>query len=334
MPYLDVNSITTEALKDDTRAWGSLQEPQEFPEKFTSKRLLKSCVVLYSQCQEHHGCFAKYRTKVSLGTCGEVAFKPHSAESMHAFAPALVHSMGNAVTKVGRREILKRAKEVKASGRRKLPLDIQGELIGTPHEFSAGRAVQRLCWKAVTKLPRPPDFSIDEFTAWCEKRKVELGEHFRMPREPDRLWVVWYEIRGEYVAVALVNFKFIDTFLETWKESGMTLDGFVTQCDYTHTVIWRGYKLGLISLSTYKRARYEGACAKDRKWRPCALPGVYMLSAEEDSDHYKIGFRYLKEVLRTMITFKGLAEPKEALLCQANGDWAPALWKEHTTTAT
>ena len=227
-----------------------------------------------------------------------------------------MHSKGNADTKAGRRESLEGRNETKVSGERG-----NAESIGTPHEFRDGRAVQRLCEKTVAKRQRPLDFCIDQFTDWCDARKVELGENFRMPSEPDRLSVVWYEVRGEYVAVVLVNFKFIDTFLETWKESGKTLDGFVTQCDYTYTVIWDGYRLGLISLSAYKRALDEGACAKDRRWRPWALPGVYILSAKDDSDKYKIGFKHLKEVLRTMIAYKGLAEPDQGLLCQANGDW-------------
>ena len=54
-----------------------------------------------------------------------------------------------------------------------------------------------------------------------------------------------------------------------------------------------------------------------------------MLNTEEDSDHYKIGFRHLNELLRTMIDYKGLKEPKAGLLCQADGDWTPALRKEH-----
>ena len=59
------------------------------------------------------------------------------------------------------------------------------------------------------------------------------------------------------------------------------------------------------------------------------MPGVYMLNAEEDSDHYKIGFRHLKELLRTMIHHKDLKAPEGELLYQANGDWTPALRKEH-----
>ena len=191
----------------------------------------------------------------------------------------------------------------------------QDDLVGTAGEFAPGRAVQEACRRAAkrSRTDRVRAAGVAAFEAWCDERAVDINQEFQVPSATDKFHVVWKEVRGDYMAVALVMFRFWVHLMDAFRASGASVDGFCAQCDYTYKVVVNGYMLGVFGFPTYRRCNRPGASEKDRRWRKHMLPGIFMLNPNEDSDHYHIGFRWARAVLRCMLVSNGFEIPRTLL---------------------
>ena len=129
-------------------------------------------------------------------------------------------------------------------------------------------------------------------SAWCEERAVDLNQEFQVPSATDKFHVVWKDVRGDYMAIALVMFRFWVHLMNAFCGSGPSIDSFCAQCDCTYKVVANGYMVGVFRFPTYRRCSRQDASEKNRRWCKHMLPGIFMLNPNEDDDYYHIGFRW------------------------------------------
>ena len=240
--------ITRPQLKAAAEKWGAGQPNGQTFTDWSSMRWNAEEATLYARCELHAGCRGRFRFSLTPGEAGKVAFKPHSIEHPHAAVPAVAREAEHPVLRCDMRMAREFAATPNTSGQRKRPLEIQMSVMEATGRCLPGRAAQKI---ARNRVPvRPPDFGIEDMTQWCEGRHVQLGEGFTPPLNPDKFSVLWYEVRGDYGAMALAFFPLLDLLLRTYIDDassrGEAIQSFMAQCDYTGEIFWHGYKLGII----------------------------------------------------------------------------------------
>ena len=178
------------ALAAAGRKWGAKQVPVATIGSFGQLSFnAAGAAVLIGSCREHDSCHYKYRLTVAPNSRGMV-----SGKGVHGTVAAVARrSAANPITRVQQREIRARS-DGPADGRRKRPLEIAAELVGTPAQYPPGGTIRRIRRRL---LPPPrSESTVADIEAWCAARAWSFSDEHKLPEDPSKFAVVWREVRN------------------------------------------------------------------------------------------------------------------------------------------